>query len=82
LVLLGRGRFHDRQTVREQLLAHFSARTRSIAEIPYDPQIADGGPIRWNGLAGGTRNAWVTAGALIVNVLAEHDQKARAARRT
>ncbi|PZS15653.1 MAG: hypothetical protein DLM57_12245 [Pseudonocardiales bacterium] len=69
------------KAVREQLLGHFAARTRAVVEVPYDPQIAAGGPIRWTALAAPTRNAWVTAGAVIVNALAEHDQRVRAARR-
>jgi MinD-like ATPase involved in chromosome partitioning or flagellar assembly len=69
------------KTVRDQLLGHFHARTRAVVEIPYDPEIAHGGPIRWSRLAPATRNAWIFGGATIVNALAEHDQRALAARR-
>ncbi|HEU5265707.1 MAG TPA: hypothetical protein VFU35_03360, partial [Jatrophihabitans sp.] len=69
------------KAVRRQLIEHFSARTRAVAEIPYDPQLAHGGPIRWTELAPGTRNAWILAGATIVDALVEHDQQALAARR-
>lgn len=69
------------KTVRGQLITHFRARTRSVVEIPYDQEIAHGGPIRWTRLAPATRNAWIFAGATIVNALAEHDQRALAARR-
>jgi MinD-like ATPase involved in chromosome partitioning or flagellar assembly len=69
------------KAVREQLLTHFGTRTRTIAEIPYDPQLAHGGPIQWNSLAEPTRNAWVLAGSAIANALAERDERSRAARR-
>ncbi len=69
------------KTVREQLIPHFSARTRAVAEIPYDPQLAHGGPIRWVDLADRTRNAWTRAGALVVDALVEQDQRALSARR-
>jgi MinD-like ATPase involved in chromosome partitioning or flagellar assembly len=69
------------KTVRDQLLGHFRARTRAVVEIPYDNEIAHGGPIRWSHLTADTRNAWIFAGATIANALAEHDQRALAARR-
>ena len=69
------------KAVRTQLLDHFSARTRSVCEIPYDPELAHGGPIRWTQLAPATRNAWILAGATVVNALAEQDQRAHEARR-
>jgi MinD-like ATPase involved in chromosome partitioning or flagellar assembly len=69
------------KVVRNQLLEHFSARTRSVCEIPYDPELAHGGPIRWTQLAPATRNAWILAGATVVNALAEQDQRAHEARR-
>lgn len=68
------------QEVRAQLLEHFATRTRAIAEIPYDPHIAHGGPIRWKALADPTRTAWVAAGATIVNALAEQDSLTSARR--
>ena len=70
------------KTVREQLLAHFTSRTRAVVEIPYDKEIAHGGPIRWPHLDAATRNTWVRAGATIVDALAEHDERALAARRS
>lgn len=69
------------RTVREQLLDHFRARTRAVVEIPYDKEIAHGGPIRWTHLGPATRNAWIFAGATIVNALVEQDQRELAARR-
>jgi MinD-like ATPase involved in chromosome partitioning or flagellar assembly len=69
------------KVVREQLVSHFVTRTRAVVEIPYDPQLAHGGPIRWSDLAPATRNAWVAAGATVVDALAEHDLRAMAARR-
>ena len=69
------------RTVRAQLLEHFGHRTRSVVEIPYDRELAHGGPIRWTGLAQPTRNAWIRAGATIADALAERDRRALAARR-
>ena len=69
------------KVVRGQLIGHFTARTRAVIEIPYDPALAHGGPIRWNELATPTRNAWIQAGATIANCLAEKDQRAMAERR-
>jgi MinD-like ATPase involved in chromosome partitioning or flagellar assembly len=69
------------KTVRQQLIEHFSARTRAVTEIPYDQQLAHGGPIRWTDLAPRTRNAWILAGATIVDALVERDQQSLAARR-
>ena len=69
------------KTVRGQLVEHFTARTRAVIEIPYDRELAHGGPINWTDLAGPTRNAWIQAGATIANCLAEHDQRAMAERR-
>ena len=69
------------KSVRQQLIAHFAARTRAVAEIPYDQQLAHGGPIRWSELASRTRTAWTLAGATIIEALVEHDHKALAARR-
>jgi MinD-like ATPase involved in chromosome partitioning or flagellar assembly len=69
------------KTVRNQLLDHFRARTRAVAEIPYDRELAHGGPIRWTALEPATRNAWILAGATIANALADYDQRTMAARR-
>jgi MinD-like ATPase involved in chromosome partitioning or flagellar assembly len=69
------------KTVRNQLVEHFRARTQAVAEIPYDRELAHGGPIRWTALAPATRNAWILAGATIANALADYDQRALAARR-
>ncbi|HET6876945.1 MAG TPA: hypothetical protein VFH38_05405 [Jatrophihabitans sp.] len=69
------------KAVRGQLLDHFRVRTRAVVEIPYDQELAHGGPIRWTHLDAGTRNSWIQAGATIVNCLAEQDQRALDARR-
>ncbi|MEO9138804.1 MAG: chromosome partitioning protein [Jatrophihabitans sp.] len=69
------------KVVREQLLGHFRARTRAVIEIPYDAQLAHGGPINWTALAPATRNAWVQAGATVVDALAERDDRTLAERR-
>ncbi|MBE7186725.1 hypothetical protein [Jatrophihabitans endophyticus] len=68
--------------VRDQLVPHFQARTRAVCEVPYDTELAHGGPIRWAHLAPATRNAWIHAGATIVNCLADDDRRALAERRS
>ncbi len=70
------------RSVREQLLDHFRNRTRSVVEIPFDTELAHGGPIRWSELAPATRTAWTRAGATVANALAEHDEKTLATRRS
>ena len=70
------------RSVREQLLEHFRNRTRAVVEIPYDTELAHGGPIRWSELAPATRTAWTLAGATVANALAEHDEKTMASRRS
>jgi MinD-like ATPase involved in chromosome partitioning or flagellar assembly len=70
------------RTVRDQLLSHFRARTRAVVEIPYDTEIAHGGPIRWSQLADNTRTSWIHAGATVVSALVEQDQRTLAARRS
>ncbi len=59
--------------VREELLRHFGNRTQNVVEIPYDPHIATGGPIRWDQLREATRRAWVQAGAVVVQALLQRD---------
>jgi MinD-like ATPase involved in chromosome partitioning or flagellar assembly len=69
------------KVVRNQLIEHFNARTRAVCEIPYDQELAHGGPIRWSYLTPASRNAWIQAGATVANALAEQDQRTRKARR-
>jgi MinD-like ATPase involved in chromosome partitioning or flagellar assembly len=70
----------DKQVAAE-LREHFSRRTRAVVEIPYDPELAHGGPINWTNLAFATRNAWVEAGATVADALAEQEQRVLQARR-
>ncbi|MDQ2795979.1 MAG: chromosome partitioning protein [Actinomycetota bacterium] len=69
------------KAVREQLLNHFAARTRAVVQVPYDKELAHGGPINWTALAPQTRTAWVQAGATIADALAEQDERTLAERR-
>lgn len=69
------------KAVRRQLLDHFAARTRAVFEIPYDQELAHGGPIRWDSLAADTRNAWIRAAGMIATRLGEQDMRALDARR-
>ncbi|MGI8679235.1 MAG: hypothetical protein ACR2LX_11210 [Jatrophihabitans sp.] len=70
------------KAVRDQLMSHFSARTRAVVQIPYDKELAHGGPITWTSLTPQTRNAWVRAGATIADALAEQDERTLAERRS
>ncbi len=65
---------HTDQTVRGELLAHFAARTQAVVEIPYDPAIAAGGPIRWTELRERTRRSWIRAAAAVSQSLAATDR--------
>ncbi len=64
-------------TVRGELISHFTARTQAVVEVPFDPVIASGGPMRWTQLSEASRQAWVRAGATVVMALAATDQRRR-----
>lgn len=56
--------------VREQELEkHFATRVRHVLRMPYDPQIAAGGPIVFSELAAETRSAARNLAALVVDSL-------------
>ncbi|HWS36853.1 MAG TPA: cobalamin biosynthesis protein CobQ [Actinoplanes sp.] len=65
------------QEARAEIIEHFSARTRAVVEIPYDPSIAPGERIDVATVAQGTRDAWLYACAAIADGLAEADQTRR-----
>ncbi|MEN3308501.1 MAG: hypothetical protein V7603_4703 [Micromonosporaceae bacterium] len=49
-----------------ELADHFSARTRSVVVVPYDPALESGSSIEYAALQPGTRRAWLEAAAVIV----------------
>ncbi len=50
---------------RLELREHFTARTRAVVEIPYDPVIADGEHLDLHALRPATREAWLAATAAL-----------------
>jgi len=78
----GRGRLADRAVTvlsaatpttdprtRVELRDHFTARTRAVVEVPYDPVIADGNHLDLTALRPGTRDAWLHATAALTEGL-------------
>jgi len=53
-----------------ELREHFTARTRAVVEVPYDPVIADGEHLDLTALRPATRDAWLTAAAALTEGLA------------
>ena len=58
----------DRRT-RTELRDHFTARTRTVVEVPYDPVIADGDHLDLAALRPATRNAWLQVTAALTDGL-------------
>lgn len=58
----------DRRT-RAELRDHFTTRTRTVVEIPYDPVIADGEHLDLAALRPATREAWLAATAALTTGL-------------
>ncbi len=50
---------------RVELRGHFTARTRAVVEVPYDPVIADGDHLDLHALRPATRDAWLQATAAL-----------------
>jgi MinD-like ATPase involved in chromosome partitioning or flagellar assembly len=48
------------------LAAHFGARTRAVAIVPYDPALESGSSIEHTALAPSTRRAWLQAAAVLL----------------
>lgn len=69
------------QQVRGELVRHFAQRTRAVVEIPYDPELAHGGPIGWLALQPATRTAWIEAGATVADALTDGEHRVLQARR-
>jgi MinD-like ATPase involved in chromosome partitioning or flagellar assembly len=49
----------------KRLHEHFDQLTRSVLHVPYDPALVGGGPIQFDALAPGTREAWLQVAASI-----------------
>ena len=52
-----------------RLVEHFTARTRAVVQIPYDPAIATGEHLDLTQLRTATQHAWLTAAAAALNGL-------------
>ncbi len=65
---------------RARLVQHFTDRTRAVVQIPYDPAIATGQRLDLYDLRPGTREAWLTAAAAVLDGLSPSPEAARDAR--
>jgi MinD-like ATPase involved in chromosome partitioning or flagellar assembly len=65
---------------RAEIVEHFTARTRAVVEIPYDPTIASGERLDFSTVARNTRDAWLYACAAIADGLTEVNNPRRTAR--
>lgn len=54
------------QPLLEDLRAHFASRTRAVVTVPYDPALESGSSIEPSMLQPATRQAWLLAGATIL----------------
>lgn len=52
--------------LQDDLVRHFRQRNRAVCVVPYDPVLERGGFIDHNALAPATREAWLTAAAVIM----------------
>ncbi|MBD8059358.1 chromosome partitioning protein [Cellulomonas sp. JH27-2] len=55
--------------LRRRLRTHFGALTRAIVEVPHDNALVAGGPIDYDSLDAGTRDAWLRASAVVADGL-------------
>jgi MinD-like ATPase involved in chromosome partitioning or flagellar assembly len=51
----------------EDLAAHFTARTRAVVVVPYDPALESGSQIEYSDLQPATRQAWLRAAAVMMD---------------
>ncbi|GAA1780666.1 MinD/ParA family ATP-binding protein [Agromyces lapidis] len=52
-----------------RLESHFSQVTSAVTRVPFDPALVDGGPIDFEALSDSTRDAWLSAAAVIAERL-------------
>jgi MinD-like ATPase involved in chromosome partitioning or flagellar assembly len=57
------------QDLRKRLGSHFGALTRAVLDVPYDRSLVAGGPIDYDALSGGTRDAWLHVTAVVAEGL-------------
>ena len=55
--------------LRKRLRAHFGALTRTVVEVPYEPELVGGGRIAYRKLRPDTREAWLHATAAVAEGL-------------
>ncbi len=55
--------------LRKRLRAHFGALTRTVVEVPYEPELVGGGRIAYRRLRPATREAWLHATAAVAEGL-------------
>ena len=55
--------------LRKRLRSHFGALTRAVIEVPYDRSLVAGGPIDYDSLAPGTRDAWLHVTSVVADGL-------------
>ncbi|WP_350348812.1 chromosome partitioning protein [Agromyces sp. G08B096] len=53
----------------DRLESHFSQVTSAVTQVPFDPALVDGGPIDFDALSEETRDAWLSAAAVIAERL-------------
>lgn len=53
----------------EELRRHFAARTRAVVTVPFDPSLETGSSIDYGVLQPGTKRAWLTAAAAMMDRL-------------
>ncbi|WP_448631187.1 hypothetical protein [Cellulomonas soli] len=55
--------------LRTRLRAHFGALTRDVVDVPHDPALVAGGPIRFDALSPRTRDAWLHVTSVVAEGL-------------
>lgn len=55
---------------RQRTLAYFASRCAVVVEVPFDPQLAGGGPIVYARISEASRRAWIGAAAAVADRLA------------
>jgi MinD-like ATPase involved in chromosome partitioning or flagellar assembly len=60
----------NRTPLLDDLAAHFGARTRAVAVVPYDPSLETGSSIEYPQLEPATKKAWLEAAAVMLEPFA------------
>ncbi|CRK57001.1 hypothetical protein [Alloactinosynnema sp. L-07] len=56
--------------IRQRMLAYFASRCAVVVEVPFDAQLAGGGPVVFSRVGEPTRRSWVAAAAAVADRLA------------